>query len=253
MRPQVVIGFDQGFSANRRSSGFFLGEVQEGELRSIDGPHNVMEAEGAAMLAIALKTTKVDAVAIDAPIGHTPPQRYRAVERLFSLGLFQGKCKPGSCASPTGRGLTDAASRTLSEVATLARFVPFNRLKSPTVEHVSIVEAFPTAAMAVLEDPAALPQGRRGTKTDLYFQHVARKGALGGIVLTQELRSVRNHDQRMALVCGVVAAWYSRGEYTAIGDPSEGYFLMPRLDRWNRRWRNELRRAMAREPRVEHS
>ena len=172
------------------------------------------------------------------------------VERVFSLGRFQKLCKPGSSGAPIGRKLAYACYETLELVNNRAGYVPFDQLASESAARAPVVEAFPTAAMAVLADPALLPLAGRGEKTDQYFEYLveSQNSPIGGVALAHELRTVRNHDQRMAVICATVAAWYVLGEYTAIGDAVEGYFLMPALANWHPKWREELQLSLARTP-----
>lgn len=142
-----------------------------------------------------------------------------------------------------------ACSETLQEVEHVAHYVAFDELGSRSAQ-TPVVEAFPTAALAVLVAPAALPLATRTKKSDRYFEYLVeqRGGVIGGVTLAPELRLIKNHDQRMAVVCALIAAWYILGQYTAVGNVVEGYFVMPPLTSWHPKWARELSISLAREP-----
>lgn len=177
-------------------------------MTAIHGPSALTQADAVQALAGALRSKAVAAVAVDAPIAAAPPREYRAVERVFSLGRFQAACKPGSSGSPLGQKLALACHANLGAVAVEATYVPFDELGArPST--VPVVEAFPTAAMAVLSAPSRLPAAARSQKTDRYFECLIAGSAatLAGIEIADPLRSVTNHEARMA----VVEPWLRRG------------------------------------------
>lgn len=231
-KPQIVVGFDQGYSDNATSSGFFIGElVDDQELRPVEGPMHVTWKRAATLLKSALSQYDVAAVCIDSPLGqgNIAPCSYRRVERVFSLGGFQKACKPGSSGSPVGQKLASAARRTTAGVSGQSGYVPFRQLRMRTHHRTPIVEGFPTAAMAVLTSRASLPLARR-RKTDKYFAALVPNSGhtIGGVSLSNALMPtvVKNHDERMAVICAVIASWYVTQNFTAVGD-SDGYFVMP--------------------------
>jgi hypothetical protein len=160
-------------------------------------------------------------------------------------------CKPGSSGSPVGQRLAGACHENLRAVATDAGYVRFDELGSKRT-NAPVVEAFPTAAMAVLSPPSSLPAAARSAKTDRYFESLiaGSDAALAGIELDDDLRNVTNHETRMAVVCAVVASWYLTGAYCAVGNVREGYFLLPATSAWHPYWRAELRSSLDREPRA---
>ena len=107
-----------------------------------------------------------------------------------------------------GQKLALACHANLGAVAVEATYVPFDELGArPST--VPVVEAFPTAAMAVLSAPSRLPAAARSQKTDRYFECLIAGSAatLAGIEIADPLRSVTNHEARMA----VVEPWLRRG------------------------------------------
>jgi predicted RNase H-like nuclease len=246
--PQLVVGLDVGYSATRRTSGFLVARLVGSRLLAVEGPYALTQSDAVLALESALREHAVAAVAVDAPIAGRRPRRYRAVERVFSLGRFQKLCKPGSSGSLVGRSLAMACETNLRAVAAAATYVPFDRLSAPLGE-VPVVEAFPTAAMAVLSAPSSLPMASRSNKTDAYFESLmaGSSAPVGGIEITDDLRTVTNHEARMAVVCALVASWYLSGAYCAVGNAPEGYFLMPATSAWHPEWRVELRSSLNRE------
>jgi predicted RNase H-like nuclease len=249
--PRLVIGLDVGYSATRRTSGFLLASFAGGTLSPVDGPHALTQEDAVRALSGALRDRRIAAVAVDAPVASTPPREYRSVERVFSLGRFQTVCKPGSSGSPIGRALAMACHANLMAVAADAAYVPFDGFdaSSPTVP---VVEAFPTAAMAVLSAPWLLPEAGRSEKTDLFFEAVVERSdtSLAGVDIAAGLRTIINHEALMAVVCALVAAWFTSGRYTAIGNVAEGYFLMPAIADWHPSWQKSLRDSLRRERRA---
>jgi predicted RNase H-like nuclease len=246
-----VIGLDIGFSAKRRTSGFVVACLSSGKLSAIDGPRALTQAGAVDALDRSMRSTDVAAVAVGAPTATSVPSEYRPVERVFSLGRFQTLCKPGSSGSPIGRDLAEARHANLSAVAGMASYVPFDQLGSRRLL-APVVEAFPTATMAVFADPSELPATDRSDKTDRYFESLVSGADAGfcGVRLDADLRRVTNHEKRMAVICALVASWYLNDAYTAVGSAQHGYFLMPALSAWHPLWREELKRSLAREERA---
>jgi predicted RNase H-like nuclease len=246
---RLVIGFDVGYSATGRTSGFLLACLTGSRLTAVQGPSALTQADAVRALAGALRKDVVAAVAVDAPVAAVPPRGYRAVERVFSLGRFQTVCKPGSSGAPVGQRLARACDANRRAVATDAGYVRFDELGSNR-SNAPVVEAFPTAAMAVFSAPSSLPAAARSAKTDRYFESLigGSDAALAGIELADDLRNVTNHETRMAVVCALVASWYLTGAYCAVGNVRQGYFLMPAASAWHPYWRAELRSSLDREP-----
>ena len=139
----ILVGLDVGFSATRASSGvarLAFGELSVGcATASLESRKKFFGSD------------EVDVAAIDAPI--LPGESYdqRVCERLFTLGCFQRRCKPGlSHVSGTGRAFRQAGyegARQLSEITSGRELL----LKFPRIWQArNLVEAFPNAFMGVL-------------------------------------------------------------------------------------------------------
>ena len=165
-----LIGLDVGFSARRRSSGvarLTLGVVSVGCATA--------SVESRAVL---FGADEVDVAAIDAPILGRESFDKRACERLFTLGCFQRRCKPGFSHVPgTERNVRQAgqeSARQLSEITSGRELV----VKFPRVLGArNLVKAFPNAFMGVLLPGGCfdrMPKLRRGQK----FEWISMTNAL---------------------------------------------------------------------------
>ena len=143
-----VAGLDVGFSLNKKTSGVATIVGQQIDLGRRFGGADAWEP--------ILARGPFQVIAIDGPIlpAGGDACSIRAVERLFSWGLFQRRCKPGSShVRGTGLRLRMAAGEAADGLATAATF---NEMSAsfPRVRRGSIVEAFPNAFLGVcLDDP----------------------------------------------------------------------------------------------------
>ena len=234
----ILVGLDVGFSATRASSG--VARLAFGELfvgcatASLESRKKFFGSD------------EVDVAAIDAPI--LPGESYdqRVCERLFTLGCFQRRCKPGlSHVSGTGRAFRQAGyegARQLSEITSGRELL----LKFPRIWQArNLVEAFPNAFMGVLLpagcfDP--IPKMRRGQKFDWLYDQCCNQHIFDSLIaiigtatlgtVIQYIKSTQHHDQRGALICLLTAAAVAAGRYTAVGDPEGGYFFLPPWHAW---------------------
>ena len=138
-----LIGLDVGFSARRRSSG-----VARLDLGVVSVGCATASLESRTVL---FGVDEVDMAAIDAPILGRDSSDKRACERLFTLGCFQRRCKPGlSHVAGTGRDFRQAGqegAQQLSEITSGRELmVEFPRIWGAH----NLVEAFPNAFMGVL-------------------------------------------------------------------------------------------------------
>ena len=245
-----VVGLDQGFAKTRRSTGLVVAELQGRQLVPLHGPEHLLYVEARKKLQRIIRDNEIDAICVDAPVGVSTPAAYRSVERVFSLGMFQKLCKPGSAGAPVGRRLAKACADTVNR-APRARYVPFGALTNRRGAHVPVIECFPTLTLAVMQDPSTLPSAPRGKKTDTYYESLITTTGptLAGVTLDDALlpAACRNHDQRMAAVCALVAAWFAKDRFRAVGDAT-GYFVLPPVSAWNRAWRQEFQKARRRQP-----
>jgi len=241
-----LVGLDVGFSARRESSGVARlnsGVVSIGcATESVESRRELFGMD------------EVDVAAIDAPILAGEGFDKRACERLFTLGRFQRRCKPGLSHVPgTGRAFRQAgheSARQLSKISSGRELL----VKFPRVWGArNLIEAFPNAFMGVLLPGGCfdrMPKLRRGQKFEcLYDECLKRKtlnsviDVIGGATLPSVLHHIKtnqNHDQKAALICLLTAAAVTAGRYTAVGDKKGGYFFLPPWELWDLWARQEL-------------
>ncbi|HEX9982181.1 MAG TPA: DUF429 domain-containing protein [Thermoanaerobaculia bacterium] len=233
-----LVGVDIGFSERRRSNGIAV--LRDGKLIRAERL-SVSERDGALR---ALRD--VDVVAIDAPLlppgtANTLP---RYCERVFSLGLFQKRCKPGmSHIRGTGQRLREHGRQAAEQLLVARSFRHSLQPLQRVWPDAPIVEAFPNAFLGVAvpdEDYVTATKLKRGGKFDwLYERWIARglfRSAVRAAQLPEEIaarcETEADHDIRAALVCLLTAAFAANGAAVAVGQQVDGYFFLPPPHLW---------------------
>jgi len=231
----MLVGIDIGFSRRKRTNAIATLDEKRLEVRRL----NVAERN---TLLGTLRS--IDAIAIDAPIvpATCGPETAREVERMFSRGLFQKRCKPGmSHIRGTGQTLRQHGREAAAIVA------PHVELRGPIpgpYPEQALVEAFPNAFLGVLVDDEtykARPAMKRGSKFDWLYDVCVSTGQFARLLeeahLPKKLRprfiKEKDHECRAALICLLTAALASNGRAAPIGDEAGGYFFLPPLNLWN--------------------
>lgn len=231
-----IAGLDIGFAPDRRTNGLATW---------IDGQLTLAKLDVAGRNAALAQLPHLDALAIDAPLTPEglPLNGRRQVERIFSRGAFQKRCKPGFSHVPgTGQLLRShgAAAAAIATACTRSTDdVAFPRI----VPGCNIVEAFPNAFLGVAIDSSEydrMPQLRRGGKFDWLYDRWIESGlftlAAGRCGLPPAISDAmtleRDHELRAALVCLLTAAFAHAGASTPVGDEQGGYFFLPPRDLW---------------------
>lgn len=233
-----LVGLDVGFSKTRLSSGAARLNSQGLRLGRVG---STWESRSKVLGPVDL----ADMAAIDAPL--LPKEHFepRACERVFTLGRFQRRCKPGLSHIPgTGQSFREAgfeaAEQLAPHVSDADTATQFPRVRTGK----NIVEAFPNAFLGVMiPEPRyeAMPALRRGReKFDwLYDQWCENSGSgdlMAGLgfdnAFQRRCRDCRDREERAALVCLITAGAAFHGTYTAVGDPQGGYFFLPSLHFW---------------------
>jgi Protein of unknown function (DUF429) len=232
------IGLDVGFSTTRRSSGVAC--LNRGKLSV-----GCATASWESRAEILGDCTDAQIVAIDAPVLTVLNYESRDCERVFTLGCFQRRCKPGlSHVRGTGRKLRDAGHETVKQLFHITSGCDLAQ-KFPRVRSTrNIVEAFPNAFLGVLlsaHDFDHTPR-KRGAKFDWLFEKCRLAHKILHVVDSIGLPQIRgvlssietntDHDQRAALVCLLTAAGVAAGRYTAVGNQQGGYFFLPPWNSW---------------------
>jgi hypothetical protein len=240
-----LVGLDVGFSVRRESSGVArlnCGVVSIGcATESLESRREFFGMD------------EVDVAAIDAPILAGEGFDKRACERLFTLGRFQRRFKPGLSHVPgTGRAFRQAgqeSARQLSEI-TSGRdlFAQFPRVWGTS----NLIEAFPNAFMGVLLPGGCfdrMPKLRRGQKFEWLYDECLKRKTLNSVIdviggatpsVLHHIKTNQNHDQKAALICLLTAVALAAGRYTAVGNPKGGYFFLPPWEVWAPWARQEL-------------
>ena len=243
-RPLTLAGLDVGFSPRKRTAG--LARLAGGKCSFSCCFGREAEAELA-------RYGIYDLIAIDGPIlpaGCENLTMVRPVERLFSSGLFQKRCKPGmSHVRGTGISLREAAGFAASFAN---RLTSDSRVTAffPKVRDGAVVEAFPNAFLGVcLEDEVFrnMPILSRGQKFDWLYYHWRQKRRvkkLSGLNLREKFyleetfNRAAHQEHRAALVCVITALLISRNRFTAVGEEGGGWFFLPPWECWTE-WAQE--------------
>ena len=244
--PEHYLGIDVGFSESRRSTGLCLLTLDQTSLRW-SNRHNTGAGEAErrkALQSLVPESTSVDGVGIDGPLARDIKivKRYRSADALLSRGPFQKRCKPGQTNSGTGKCLHEHATKLAKLVLSLRdeKYLDLHDATHPDPIHEArILEVFPTAFLAVLlsekdfsELQTPIPRGKR---TDILWDKAIEKRYLERLIKTlapqkrlkKALVSIRNHDHRAAFVCALAALCVAKNQYVAVGDPEDGYIILP--------------------------
>jgi len=188
-----------------------------------------------------------DVLAIDGPVMPSLNYGSRACERIFTLGVFQRRCKPGLSNIPgTGQALRRGGLDTSHDFAPLVSAANIGAAFPRIIEGRNIVEAFPNAFLAVLLPDEAFqdaPRLGRGEKFDWLYTKLLEGN--GHQVLRDSIEWEQRgfwepvganlqHDERAALICALTAIFVLRGKYVAVGEPVSGYFFLPPWVLWAR-------------------
>jgi predicted nuclease with RNAse H fold len=234
-----LVGVDIGFSKTRRSNGIAV--VRDGSL--VRAERLSVRERDAALRAL----REVDAVAIDAPLlpEGTADTLPRHCERVFSLGVFQKRCKPGmSHVRGTGQLLREHGRRAAEQLLAARSFRPSVHPLQRVWPDAPIVEAFPNAFLGVAlpdDDYVTATKMKRGGKFDWLYDRWIDRGLFIRVVAAAQLppdiatrcEAEKDHDIRAALVCLLTAAFAASGTAVAVGQEIDGYFFLPPADLWS--------------------
>ena len=229
-----VLGVDVGWSTERKSSAVCRLAWDEHKVDWQTRRYRAYDEEREQ----AIRWTAGDgmqlAVAIDGPLqpGFSKIGCYRSAERLLSRGELRRVGKPGQANSPNGVKLNEQANLTARHVKKHVRIERANAAMG--IDRYAILEAFPTTFLGVMvEDPESLRTS--GKRSDQYFAHLARDGRLDRVLewllpgrrASRSTATVKDHDERAALICALTALCVVAGEFTAVGDDRNGWIILP--------------------------
>ncbi len=229
-----VLGIDVGCSPTRRSSAVCRLDWDEQHVKWSIARFRAVEPDRTEAITRVAGHVPLTTAAFDGPLrrGFDVIGRYRAAERMLTRQLQSLTGKPGQATTPIGKLLNEHANLNVAVVLehcdlALARH-------HAAIHEKAIVEAFPSSFLGVMiETPKAL-NARRADRSDTFFQHLARAGALQrlinhclpGRLIGQHPSAVTNHDDRAALVCALTALCVAARDYTAVGD-EDGWIILP--------------------------
>jgi predicted nuclease with RNAse H fold len=233
-----LVGVDIGFSERRRSNGIAV--VRDGKLIRAERL-SVSERDAALR-----ELRDVDAAAIDAPLlpPGTADTHPRYCERVFSLGPFQKRCKPGmSHIRGTGQRLREHGRQAAEQLLVAGSFHPSRHPMPRVWPDAPIVEAFPNAFLGVAvpdNDYLAATKIKRGGRFDWLYDRWIDRGLFRSVVAAAQLpgqiaarcETETDHDVRAALVCLLTATFAANGTAVVIGHDLDGYFFLPPAHLW---------------------
>ena len=230
-----VLGIDVGWSTTDRSNAVCRLSWSSHEVSWEIRRFRAIDAERERAIRQVARDYALSAVAVDGPLkpGLDEIGHYRSAERLLSRGNLRKRIgKPGQSSSPNGRKLNEQANlsaRLVKRVCCVEQAVHAVQIDPQT-----IVEAFPTTFLGVMIDrPEKLHRPK--LRSDRYFVHLASGQHLDRLLAyllpdrkpMALLSTVRNHDDRAALVCALTGLCVAIGDFTAVGDNLDGWIILP--------------------------
>lgn len=196
--------------------------------------------------------TAISGVGVDGPLagGLRLIENYRSADALLSTGIFQKRGKPGQVNVPVGQDLHKHATQ-LARIALALHSENYLSLDDAThpdsVHPRRIVEAFPTAFMAVLlpeeqHSNPRLKRVKRGERSDVLWSLLVELHLLEesmeflahGRTVSPPLSQTTNHDHRAAFICALAALCVTKKQYVAVGDAEDGHIILPPVELWGR-------------------
>lgn len=229
-----VVGIDVGCSPKRRSSAICRLEWTASDIKWEIARFRAVEPERERSICMLATGRPVSAAALDGPLrrGFDVIGRYRTAERLLTRRLRPLIGKPGQSSSPVGKLLNHHANECARHLITHADLSDASH--GVAIDQKAIVEAFPSAFVGLMiKEPAQLA-ARRGNRSDVFFEHLARRRVLSALIeyclprrrLEPDPDVVRNHDDRAALICALSALCVAVGDFVAVGD-EDGWIILP--------------------------
>ena len=238
----AVLGLDVGCSPVRRSSAICRLDWTATTFDWTIRRFRATDEERAQAIAT-IADRPVLGAALDGPLkaGFGPIGVYRHAERMLTRGFQPLIGKPGQSSTPVGRLLNDHADRNAIALRATGRVAPARHAQA--IDRACIVEAFPSAYLGMLIAAPADLGARRHDRSDLFYRHLAENGTLDALAAhllpgrapNRAFAAVTDHDDRAALVCALTALGVAGGDYLAVGDPADGWIVLPppaRIQPW---------------------
>ena len=239
----AVLGVDVGFSKKRSTTGLCLLSWDADQFEFQFECASTPELDRRRTLRGLVADTPLLSVAIDGPLGNklASVANYRAAEALLSQGVMQQRGKPGQTSSPLGRQLHHHATE-------LAKIVLEETSVGPSCHHGAIhekcvVEAFPNIFLAAGISEKDLPPRTKRDASDRFWRVAANESTrlqdlldllLPGrrCALGNRLPERGRHEDKAAFACALTALSVVAGTHIGVGDPEEGYILLPPVGWW---------------------
>jgi hypothetical protein len=234
----AVLGYDVGWSLARASSAACL---LTWDARRVRLTLRRFTAAGPAVAAVLRQLAggrALHAAAFDGPLARGLGEigLHRIGDSILTRGIARHIGKPGQCNVPNGRRLTGATAAAAQALLAVAEVAPARH--AAAIHARAIAEAFPTSFLGMLLDPGDTGRDGWRARSDLYYARAtagARDGRLGLLLRTllpgrrvaPLLASVRDHDERSAVVCALTALCVARRRYLAVGDGTHGWHSLP--------------------------
>jgi predicted RNase H-like nuclease len=240
----MVLGVDVGWSAKKKTTGAAVlsWTPAEAALTVVRLPtEDDARREGLVSL---VGNRRILALAVDGPVRGALDEIgvYRDAELILTRGLAAYIGKPAQTSSGNGKKLNVAANAIVRSVLETGRLAVATH--DARIHERAIVEAFPTTFVGVMLDDGCIPS--HGARSDAYFLHLLGPnadaprlpktdrliGLLGRLLpgrrlTTEHLGAVQHHEERAAVICALTALCVAARNYVAIGDPNNGYIVLP--------------------------
>lgn len=229
-----VLGIDVGCSKTRRSSAVCRLDWDSNTVAFVVERFRACDPERSNTLAH-LGDRECLVAALDGPLRSdlTIIGRYRTAERLLTRRLQPLIGKPGQASAPIGQLLNLHAN--ICARIILERKIVKVAAHGHAIHSSAIVEAFPSSFLGLLiANPLSVPARRRG-RSDVFYSHLVETGSLVDLLqyllpdrsLQTSFATVANHDDRAAVVCALTALCVGAGDYTVVGDATDGWIFLP--------------------------
>lgn len=238
----LVLGVDVGWSANKKTTGACVlrWSAKDATIR----PVRLATANWDGLSEMLRPHEAILALAVDGPVRGTLDEigTYRDAEMMLTRGFAERIGKPGQSSSGNGRKLNAAANEAARGI--LAKYEVAPASHQAKIHKCAIVEAFPTSFLGVMLDDGPAPP--HGARSDAYFLHLLGPngnrppvpstdrflGLLdrllpGRCLQVGHLGAIVDHEERAAAVCAFTALCVVARKYVAVGDPTNGYIVLP--------------------------
>jgi hypothetical protein len=229
-----VVGIDVGCSEKRRSSSVCRLDWDDSAIQWSMKRFKATDSERSSVISALAGRRLLLGASVDGPLRVSLDLigRYRVAERMLTRRLQKLIGKPGQSNAPIGRKLNANANACVNALLGCAILQPATH--GVAIHPLSVSEAFPSSFLGVMIDNPALLAARRRDRSDKFFNYLASAGTLDRLVnlfvsgrrLNSPFVTVKNHDDRAALVCALTALCVAGGDFTAVGD-EDGWIILP--------------------------